>query len=115
MRTGRIDRLPGACRCEESPMTWIITTIGWVGAVNVLAAYLLLLRRRTSADSHLYLSLNFLGSACLAVSTSIAHAWSSAAVNLIWLVIGVAPLVRAWVKFQPLCRRPGTPADADAR
>jgi len=92
-----------------------ITTIGWIGAVNVLVAYLLLLRRRTSADSHLYLSLNFVGSACLAVSTSIAHAWSSAAVNLIWLVIGITPLVRAWVKFQPQRRRPGTPADADAR
>src|SRR5258708_16214754 len=35
-------------------------------------------------------TLNFLGSACLAVSTSAAHAWPSAAANLIWLAIGVA-------------------------
>ena len=77
-------------------MTWLIATIGWIGAVSLLAAYLLLLSRRASADGHLYLSLNFLGSACLAVSTSAARAWPSAAVNLIWLAIGIAPLIRAW-------------------
>jgi len=96
-------------------MTWLIAAIGWVGAVNVLAAYLLLLRHRTSAEGHLYLSLNFLGSACLAVSTSVAHAWSSAAVNLTWLAIGLAPLVRAWVKLQPQRQRPGTATDADVQ
>jgi hypothetical protein len=83
-------------------MTFLIAAVGWVGAVNVLIAYVLLLRHRTSADGHVYLTLNFLGSGCLAVSTSVAHAWSSAAVNLIWLAIGVAPLVRAWGSFQPV-------------
>src|SRR5262249_34376961 len=83
-------------------MTLLIDAIGWVGALNVLIAYVLLLRHRTSADGHVYLTLNFLGSGCLAVSTSVAHAWSSAAVNLIWLVMGVAPLVRAWVSLQPV-------------
>jgi hypothetical protein len=82
-------------------MTWLIATTGWIGAVSVLAAYLMLLRHRTSAEGLLYLSLNFLGSACLAVSASAAHAWSSAAVNLIWLAIGAAPLGRAWVAPQP--------------
>lgn len=70
-------------------MTWLIAIIGWAGAVSVLVGYLLLLRRSTSADSRLYLSLNCLGSACLAVSTSAAHSWPSAAVNLIWLAIGI--------------------------
>ena len=80
-------------------MTIALASIGWAGAVGVLVAYLLLLRRITSADSPLYLSLNFLGSACLALSTCAAHAWPSAAVNLIWLAIGFAPLVRALAKF----------------
>ena len=94
-------------------MTWLIATIGWTGAVSLLVAYLLLLRRRTSADSHLYLSLNFLGSACLALSTSAAHAWPSAAVNLIWLAIGIAPLLRAWVKLHARRQCPGTATDTD--
>lgn len=80
-------------------MTLIIAAVGWAGAVCVLLAYLLLLRHSTSADSHLYLTLNFVGSGCLAISTSAAHAWPSAAVNLIWLVIGIAPLIRAWLRL----------------
>ena len=86
-------------------MTIALASIGWAGAVGVLVAYLLLLRRITSADSRLYLSLNFLGSACLAISTSAAHAWPSATVNLIWLAIGFAPLVRALAKFNGWPRR----------
>jgi hypothetical protein len=87
-------------------MTWLIAVIGWGGAVSLLTAYLLLLSRRTSVDSHLYLSLNFVGSACLAVSTSTVHAWPSAAVNLIWLAIGSAPLIRAWGKLHGRRQRP---------
>jgi len=83
-------------------MTLLIAAVGWVGAVTVLVAYVLLLRHRISADGHVYLTLNFLGSGCLAVSTFVAHAWSSAAVNLIWLVIGIAPLIRAWASVQPV-------------
>jgi peptidoglycan/LPS O-acetylase OafA/YrhL len=99
--------------CEGTVMTWLTATIGWAAAVSMLAAYLLLLRHRTSADSRLYLSLNFLGSAGLAVSTSAAHAWPSAAVNLIWLAIGLAPLVRALLKFHARRRCAGTTANAD--
>jgi hypothetical protein len=76
-------------------MTWLIGSIGWAGAIGVLAAYVLLLRHRISADSRTYLSLNFVGSACLVVSTWAAHAWPSAAVNVIWLAIGLGPLARA--------------------
>jgi len=94
-------------------MTWLIATIGWVGAVSLLIAYLLLLRRTTGAHSHLYLSLNFLGSACLAVSTSEAHAWPSAAVNLIWLALGVTPHVRAWVDLHARRQCACTGADTD--
>lgn len=96
-------------------MTWLIATIGWVGALSVLSAHLLLIRGSTSADSHLYLSLNFVGSAFLAVSTSAVHAWPSAAVNLIWLVIGFAPLVRALVKLHARRRCPSTADDASAQ
>ena len=95
-------------------MSWLIGTIGWVGAISLLTAYLQLLRRRTTADSHLYLSLNLLGSACLAVSTSEAHAWPSAAVNLIWLAIGIAPLIRAWVKLHARRQCEATATDTDA-
>ena len=94
-------------------MTWLVAAIGWVGAVSVLAAYLLLLHHRTSADSQLYLTLNFLGSGCLAVSTSVAHAWPSAAVNVIWLAFGIAPLVRVSVKLHARRQCPQASTDND--
>jgi hypothetical protein len=93
----------------------LIAAIGWAGAVSVLLAYMLLLRHATNSDSHLYLSLNFAGSACLAISTSVAHAWPSAAVNLIWLAIGIVPLARAWVRLNARRHRPSPAADTDAR
>jgi peptidoglycan/LPS O-acetylase OafA/YrhL len=91
-------------------ITWVTATIGWSGAIGLLLAYLLLLGHRVAADGRVYLSLNFLGSAGLAVCTSAAHAWPSAAVNLIWLVIGAGPLVRAATRRHS--RRPGIPPRA---
>ena len=81
-------------------MTGLVACIGWLGAISVLVAYLLLLQHRITAHGRAYLGLNFAGSAGLAVSTSVAHAWPSAAVNVIWLVIGVGPLVRAALQYR---------------
>jgi hypothetical protein len=81
-------------------MTEVVACIGWLGAISVLAAYLLLLQHRITAHGRAYLGLNFVGSAGLAVSTSVAHAWPSAAVNVIWLMIGVGPLVRAGLRYR---------------
>lgn len=96
-------------------MTLLIAAIGWVGAASVLIAYLLLLRGRISSDGHHYLMLNFLGSACLAVSTYVARAWPSAAVNVIWLAIGLGPLVRASVKGRSRRRCPASGPDSNHR
>jgi hypothetical protein len=91
-------------------MTGIVAVIGWLGAVSVLLAYLLLLQHRITAHGRAYLGLNFVGSAGLAVSTSVAHAWPSAAVNVIWLVIGIGPLVRAGLQYRAARRHQGRPA-----
>jgi hypothetical protein len=112
-RTCPADLRQGDGGRKVAGMTLLITVVGWVGAAGVLFAYLLLLRRRVSAENSLYLSLNFLGSACLAVSTSAAHAWPSAAVNLIWLAIGITPLIRARARIQVRQRRPDRRALAE--
>lgn len=75
-------------------MTTLITAIGWAGAASLLVAYLLLLRHRTRADGSVYLSLNFAGSAALAISAGVAHAWPSSTLNLLWLIIGLGPMAR---------------------
>ena len=87
-------------------MTWVTATVGWSGATSLLLAYLLLLGHKIAADGRVYLSMNVVGSAGLAVCTFAAHAWPSAAVNLIWLVIGAGPLARAATRWYS--RRPAT-------
>lgn len=69
--------------------------IGWAGAVLVLTAFGLNTRGRVTARSVSYLAMNAVGSVGLAISTAAAHAWPSAAVNVVWLGLGLPPLVRA--------------------
>lgn len=71
------------------------STIGWVAAAAVLLAYMLLMTGRVTADSVIYLTANAAGSAGLALSMVVAHAWQPAVVNVLWLIFGIAPLVRA--------------------
>lgn len=77
-------------------MTSLVTVIGWLAAVIVLASYALLTSGRLAPSSVPYLAMNAVGAIGLAVSTAVAHAWPSSVVNIIWLVIGIRPLVRAW-------------------
>ena len=72
-----------------------IQLIGWVGAVALLVAYGLLTGGKLAATSTAYLAVNFFASIALGLSTAVAHAWPSATVNGLWLVIGLVPLVRA--------------------
>lgn len=76
-------------------MSLAITVLGWAAAVALLIGYRLVTVGRVSGDSASYLLLNLFGSIGLGVSTAVAHAWPSAAVNVIWLGLGIGPLVRA--------------------
>ena len=75
-------------------MTPWIDAAGWLGAGLVLAAYALLSMRKLEGHSPAFQALNFFGSAGLATSAAVAGALPSAAVNLIWMAIGVVALVR---------------------
>ena len=73
----------------------IVSVIGWAAAVALLLGYRLVTVGRVSGESVTYLVLNLFGSIGLGVSTAVAHAWPSAAVNVIWLGLGIGPLARA--------------------
>ncbi len=85
----------------------IVTIVGWIGAAALLTAFALLTAGRMAATGAVYLSLNFGGSAGLALSTAAAHAWPSSTVNVLWLAIGFGPLVRAWRRSEP-AQAPGS-------
>ena len=72
----------------------MIDIIGWIGSVMVVIAYALNMYKRLASDSREYYLLNIVGSACLIVNTIYHHAIPSAVVNIIWVLIALAALVR---------------------
>ncbi|MEO6886174.1 MAG: hypothetical protein ABI232_07815 [Jatrophihabitantaceae bacterium] len=73
----------------------MITVLGWFAAAALLLAYGLNIKGRLPAVGLPYLLLNLFGAFGLGLSTAGAHAWPSAMVNLIWLGLGIGPLVHA--------------------
>lgn len=63
--------------------------IGWVGSVLIVAAYALNISGRMRSDAPFYLWGNILGSFALVLNTVYVGAYPSAAVNIIWVVIGL--------------------------
>jgi hypothetical protein len=75
-------------------MNLLVEIIGWLGAAFVLAAYGLLSARRLSSQSSAYQVLNVAGAVGLVINAAWNGAIPSAAVNVIWLGIGVHALRR---------------------
>jgi len=73
----------------------VVETVGWIGSALVVAAYFLNMTGRLQAQSLTYKWLNITGSLGLIVLTLYHRAIPSAAVNIIWTVIGVAALLKS--------------------
>jgi hypothetical protein len=74
-----------------------LTLAGWLGALGTVTAYALLTFGKLTSTSATFQSLNIAGAALLCVSATVGQAWPSAAVNAVWIVIGlqaVVPLVK---------------------
>jgi hypothetical protein len=69
----------------------VLEVVGWAGAAALLLAYGLLSGGRLAAGTA-YQLLNLGGSVALAANAVYHRALPSAAVNVVWLVIGVAAL-----------------------
>jgi len=66
-----------------------IEAAGWVGAALILLAYLLLSAERLSGQSLIFQSMNVVGAAGFVINSSWHGAIPSAALNALWLLIGV--------------------------
>jgi hypothetical protein len=75
-------------------MTVLVAVAGWVGAVLVLVAYVLLSTRRIDGHSTTYHVMNLLGAACIAANSGWNGAIPSAVVNVIWIGIAIYALSR---------------------
>ena len=69
-----------------------IEIIGWLGAALILGSYALLSIGRLKADSVTYQLMNVLGAAGFVVNSGWNGALPSAAMNVIWVGIGVYAL-----------------------
>jgi hypothetical protein len=75
-------------------MKLAVEIIGWVGAALILVAYGLLSSGRRTGRSRLYQGMNIVGAVGFVINSGLNHAFPSAALNVIWIGIGVYALVR---------------------
>lgn len=68
--------------------------VGWVGGALILAAYFMLSAGKLDAKSPAYQWLNVVGALGFIANSSWNGAWPSAALNVIWVGIGVVALIR---------------------
>ena len=70
----------------------IVEVIGWTAALLILGAYILLTLGKVEARSLTYQGLNVAGAAGFIVNSGINGAIPSAALNVVWLGIGLYAL-----------------------
>ena len=72
----------------------LIEAVGWISAVLILAAYMLLSSNRIASNSIVFQGLNAAGAAGFIVNSGWNGAWPSAVLNVIWLGIALLALTR---------------------
>lgn len=71
-----------------------VDLIGWLGAALLLSAYALISSGRFTAASAGFQTPNLLGAAGLTANSGYHQAWPSAALNAVWITIGLAAIAR---------------------
>jgi hypothetical protein len=79
----------------EVVMLMLVDALCWVGMILLLGAYALLTTGRLRARGVPYQLTNLVGGVLLAVNTAYHGAWPSAALNLVWFVIGAVGIRQA--------------------
>ena len=73
----------------------LVDVAGWIGMALLIGAYALVTTGRILGPSLRFQLMNLVGGALLMVNSAWYGAWPSAALNLVWVVIGTTGLVRA--------------------
>ncbi len=74
-----------------------IDVLGWIGSIELLAAYLLVSSSRLNPQSGWYQFLNFKGSIFLLMNAAYYGAFPSSFLNIIWGLIALLALYRIFV------------------
>jgi hypothetical protein len=73
----------------------VVNVLGWLGMALLIGAYGLVTAGRVHAAGLAFQLTNLFGGAFLMVNSAYYSAWPSAALNLVWVLIGTVGLVRA--------------------
>lgn len=79
-------------------MELLIDIIGWTGSACILAAYALNSFGKIKADSLSFQLLNLFGGIFFIIYTATKGAFASTALNVVWVIIAVAALIRMFTK-----------------
>lgn len=79
-------------------MKLFIDIIGWIGSIEVIAAYALNSYQKIKPDSVLFQLLNLTGALFLIVNTVYYSAYPSAFINVVWVIIALLSLGRLFLK-----------------
>lgn len=75
-------------------MEILINIAGWIGSIEILAAYGLNSYQKITSGSLVFLILNFTGGLFLAVYSYYHGAFANTFLNLVWLIIAIPPLLK---------------------
>ena len=75
-------------------MDIFIEIIGWIGAVLIVGAYFLNINGKLSSRSVIYIISNLVGGIFFTINTLVHHAYPSMLVNIIWVLIAIAALMK---------------------
>jgi len=89
------------CRPVDTTVI-IVNVVGWIGMACLIGAYVLVTLGRISGPGLTFQLMNLVGGAFLMVNSAYYGAWPSAALNVVWVVIGTVGLVRAWLARGPI-------------
>ena len=78
-----------------------INVVGWIGMALLISAYGLVTAGRLKGPDLTFQLMNLVGGVSLMANSAYYGAWPSAALNLVWTVIGVVGLTRARLRLQP--------------
>jgi hypothetical protein len=73
----------------------VINVVGWIGMALLIGAYALVTTGKLTGPGLTFQLMNLFGGGFLMVNSAYYGAWPSAALNLVWVVIGLVGLARA--------------------
>ncbi|MBB3041866.1 hypothetical protein KM427_20915 [Nocardioides sp. LMS-CY] len=73
----------------------VVNVVGWLGMALLIGAYALVTAGRLHGTSLMFQLMNLFGGAFLMVNSAYYGAWPSAALNVVWVGIGIVGLLRA--------------------